>query len=88
MHFPPFPLFHFPTSFSFLLLILLPKHGLTKPQIKAAGGIRTLDDLLRVRAIGVSRVGATATGAILDEAVRRGIGKERVEVTVPPSPGE
>jgi deoxyribose-phosphate aldolase len=57
-------------------------------QIKAAGGIRTLDDLLRVRAIGVSRVGATATGVILDEAVRRGIGKERIEVAVPPFPGE
>jgi deoxyribose-phosphate aldolase len=60
----------------------------TSVQIKAAGGIRTLDDMLRMRALGVSRVGATATGAILDEAVRRGIGKERVEVPVPPFPGE
>jgi deoxyribose-phosphate aldolase len=42
-------------------------------KIKAAGGIRTLDDLLRVRALGVSRVGATATKAILDEARARGI---------------
>jgi deoxyribose-phosphate aldolase len=41
-------------------------------RIKAAGGLRTLDDLLRVRALGVSRVGATATEAILDEAARRG----------------
>jgi deoxyribose-phosphate aldolase len=41
-------------------------------RIKAAGGVRTLDDLLRVRALGVSRVGATATEAILDEAARRG----------------
>lgn len=40
-------------------------------QIKAAGGVRTLDDLLRVRALGVTRVGATATAAILDEARRR-----------------
>ena len=43
-------------------------------QIKAAGGVRTLDDLLRVRAIGVSRAGATATEAILREAIRRGYG--------------
>jgi deoxyribose-phosphate aldolase len=41
-------------------------------QIKAAGGVRTLDDLLKVRAFGVTRVGATATEAILNEAVRRG----------------
>lgn len=41
-------------------------------QVKAAGGVRTLDDLLRVRALGVTRVGATATEAILTEARRRG----------------
>jgi deoxyribose-phosphate aldolase len=37
-------------------------------QVKAAGGVRTLDRLLAVRALGVRRVGATATKAILDEA--------------------
>lgn len=37
-------------------------------QVKAAGGVRTLQRLLEVRAIGVTRVGATATKAILDEA--------------------
>lgn len=42
-------------------------------QVKAAGGIRTLDDALRVRALGVTRIGATATEAILMEAKRRGI---------------
>jgi len=42
-------------------------------QVKAAGGIRTLDDLLRVRDLGVTRIGATATEAILEEARRRGI---------------
>ena len=51
-------------------------------KIKAAGGVRTLDDLLRVRALGVDRVGATATGPILEEAVARGIGDEEVEVEV------
>lgn len=43
-------------------------------QIKAAGGVRTLDDMLKARAIGVSRIGATATEPILREAVRRGYG--------------
>jgi len=40
-------------------------------QVKAAGGVRTLDRLLAVRALGVTRVGATATRAILDEARSR-----------------
>jgi hypothetical protein len=44
---------------------------------------RTLDDLLRVRALGVPRAGATATGLTLDEAVMRGIGLERKEIAVP-----
>lgn len=37
-------------------------------QVKAAGGVRTFERLLEVRALGVTRVGATATKAILDEA--------------------
>lgn len=41
-------------------------------QIKAAGGVRTLDDLLRVRALGVTRIGATATESIVRDAIRRG----------------
>jgi len=40
--------------------------------IKAAGGVRTLDDLLRVRSLGATRIGATATADILEEAKRRG----------------
>jgi deoxyribose-phosphate aldolase len=40
-------------------------------QVKAAGGVRTLDDMLRVRETGVTRVGATATVAILEEAKKR-----------------
>lgn len=55
------------------VLRLMRAHSPASVQIKAAGGVRTLDDLLRVRAIGVSRIGATATAAILDEARRRGI---------------
>ncbi|ELU45224.1 deoxyribose-phosphate aldolase [Rhizoctonia solani AG-1 IA] len=66
-------------------LKLMRQHSSEKVQIKAAGGVRTLDDLLRVRALGVTRVGATATKEILQEAVKRGIGKEpkTVEVTIP-----
>jgi len=40
-------------------------------QVKAAGGVRTFDRLLAVRAIGVTRVGATATKPILDECKAR-----------------
>ena len=49
-------------------------------QIKAAGGVRTLDDLLLVRSLGVARIGATATAAMLDEAKKRGIGATPVEM--------
>ena len=35
-------------------------------QVKAAGGVRNFERLLAVRAIGVTRVGATASKAILD----------------------
>jgi deoxyribose-phosphate aldolase len=40
-------------------------------QIKAAGGVRTLDRLLEVRRLGVTRCGATRTADILDELGRR-----------------
>jgi deoxyribose-phosphate aldolase len=40
-------------------------------QVKAAGGVRTLDDALAVRAAGATRFGATQTVTILDEARRR-----------------
>lgn len=40
-------------------------------QVKAAGGVRTLDAILEVLEVGVTRVGATATAAILDEFDRR-----------------
>jgi len=36
-------------------------------QVKAAGGIRTLDALLHVLSIGVTRVGATATETMLED---------------------
>ncbi|KAH8652659.1 deoxyribose-phosphate aldolase-like protein [Tricladium varicosporioides] len=65
-------------------LRLMRENSKKEVQIKAAGGIRSLDDLLRVRSLGVTRVGATATEAILEKAIKRGIGEERVEVKVLP----
>jgi len=36
-------------------------------QVKAAGGVRTLDALVAVMALGVTRIGATATKTIIDD---------------------
>jgi deoxyribose-phosphate aldolase len=49
-------------------LTLMRKHSPAYVQVKAAGGVRTYEKLLEVRAIGVTRVGATATKAILEDA--------------------
>lgn len=54
---------------------LMKKHSGIKVQVKAAGGVRTLDDLLKMKEAGATRCGATATVAILEEAIRR-FGKE------------
>jgi len=43
----------------------------SKVQVKAAGGVRDLDGLIRVRDLGASRCGASATAAMLDEYGRR-----------------
>jgi deoxyribose-phosphate aldolase len=40
-------------------------------QIKAAGGVRDLDGLIKVRELGATRCGASATAAILDEYRKR-----------------
>jgi len=52
-------------------LRLMRKHSPAHVQVKAAGGIRDLDALLEVKALGVSRVGASRTKDILDECRRR-----------------
>ena len=52
-------------------LKLMREHAPPHVQVKAAGGVRTLDRLLEVRAIGVTRVGATRTAEILDECKKR-----------------
>ncbi len=52
-------------------LELMRKYSPPSVQVKAAGGIRDLDALLTVRAIGVSRVGATRTETMLEDCRKR-----------------
>jgi deoxyribose-phosphate aldolase len=52
-------------------LRLMREHSPGHVQIKAAGGIRDLDKLLEVRALGVTRIGASRTREILEECRRR-----------------
>jgi deoxyribose-phosphate aldolase len=49
-------------------LRLMRQHSPAWVQVKAAGGVRTFETLMQVREVGVTRVGATATKAILDDA--------------------
>jgi len=52
-------------------LELMRTHSNPKVQVKAAGGVRTLEDLLAVKALGVTRVGATATIAMIEAAKKK-----------------
>jgi len=52
-------------------LKLMRQHSPKNVQVKAAGGVRDLDRLLEVRALGVTRVGASRTADMLDECKRR-----------------
>ena len=49
-------------------LKLMRKHSSHSVKIKAAGGVRTLKDMLSVKALGVTRIGASATVKMLEEA--------------------
>ena len=49
---------------------LMRKHCPPHVNIKAAGGVRALSDLLKLKELGISRCGATATAAMLEEAKR------------------
>ena len=55
-------------------------------QVKAAGGVRDLETLLKVRELGVTRVGASATAAILDPA-RRQFGLPAINLGSVSAPG-
>lgn len=52
-------------------IVLMRRHAPAACGVKAAGGIRDLDTLLRFRALGADRVGASRTAGIVDEARRR-----------------
>ncbi|MGB2823945.1 MAG: deoxyribose-phosphate aldolase, partial [Phycisphaerae bacterium] len=52
-------------------LKLMRAHSPAHVQVKAAGGVRDMDKLLAVRALGVTRVGASRTRDMLDECRRR-----------------
>lgn len=52
-------------------LNLMRKHAGPGVEVKAAGGVRTLDDLIEVQKTGAKRCGATATKVMLDEAKKR-----------------
>jgi len=48
-------------------LALMRRSVSDRVQVKAAGGVRTLDALIEVMNLGVTRIGATATAAIIDD---------------------
>jgi deoxyribose-phosphate aldolase len=52
-------------------LELMRRYSPPQVQVKAAGGVHDLDTVLAMRAIGVSRVGARSTAAILEECRKR-----------------
>ncbi len=52
-------------------LTLMRKYAAPGVQVKAAGGVRDLDTLLKIRAIGVTRCGASRTAEMLGECRRR-----------------
>ena len=52
-------------------LKLMRQYSPPQVQVKAAGGVRDLDRLLAVRALGVTRCGATRTASMLDTARER-----------------
>jgi deoxyribose-phosphate aldolase len=47
------------------------QHSPSHVQVKAAGGVRTLDALLEFRAAGATRVGSSSTAQILEECRKR-----------------
>lgn len=55
-------------------LRLMRQHSPAHVQVKASGGVRDLDGLIMVRDLGCTRLGTSATKAILDEYKRRAAG--------------
>ena len=50
---------------------LMRKHCHPDVQIKAAGGVRSIDDMIAMRGLGATRIGASATKALIDAAIDR-----------------
>jgi deoxyribose-phosphate aldolase len=50
---------------------LMLKHVAPGVQVKAAGGVRSLEELIKMKELGVTRIGATATAVIVEEARKR-----------------
>jgi deoxyribose-phosphate aldolase len=58
---------------------LMRAHSPSHVQVKAAGGVRTLDALLEFRAAGATRVGSSSTAQILEECRKRlGLGASEI----------
>ena len=57
-------------------------------QVKAAGGVRTLDALLEVMALGVTRIGATATATIIEDFRARKADADRTTTGAAVAAGE
>lgn len=60
-------------------LKLMVEHTTLPTEVKAAGGVRDLETLLKVKGLGVTRVGASATAAILDPA-REQLGMQPIKL--------
>jgi deoxyribose-phosphate aldolase len=70
-----------PTGATHEDLILMRRSVSPHIGVKAAGGVRTLDALVEVMALGVTRVGATATATMLDEFRSRKAGSDSREAS-------
>jgi deoxyribose-phosphate aldolase len=66
-------------------LALMRKHAADRVQVKAAGGVRDAQTLIKVREMGVSRVGASRTKEMLDE-VRTAQGLPEINIQDTPNP--
>jgi deoxyribose-phosphate aldolase len=69
-------------------LRLMRSHTSPRIQVKAAGGIRSLDALLEVMAIGVTRIGATQTKAMIDDFRARKAGGATIAAGAAGTAGE
>src|SRR5262245_56080770 len=67
-------------------LALMRKHSPPHVQVKAAGGVRDLDTLLKIRDLGVTRCGASRTADMLND-LRRRLNLPPLQATAAPSQG-